>query len=401
MNVLMFGWEFPPYNSGGLGVACYGLARALSQSNVELEFVLPHQVDVSADFLHFIFADLKNVKLIQVPSLLYPYVTSTSYLKRLSQLSGHQIYGSSLLEEVERYAEEAKRIASDTQFDVIHAHDWLSFGAGVEAKETTGKPLVVHVHATEYDRTGGGSIDPRVYAIEREGIRRADRVIAVSNYTKRIIADHYDVDPNKITVVHNGIDAEGYEVNAQMLEGLASFKKMGYKIILYVGRITLQKGVDYFLHAAKMVHDRDPKTLFVVAGSGDMQNQIIRQTAELGLSNCVLFAGFVRGTELSRLYRSADLFVMPSVSEPFGLTALESMLHGTPVIVSKQSGVAEVVSSAMTVDFWDTQEMANKILGVVGYDSLQKTMAINGLRDAHRNGWSNAARKVIQIYNSL
>lgn len=402
MNILMFGWEFPPHNSGGLGVACWGLTHALSDQNAHIDFVLPKSMPVDSDFLHMIFADVASVKTHQIKTLLRPYITSEKYLSSLSQLIGKNIYGDTLFEEVERYAHEGGRIAAELDnFEIIHAHDWLTFGAGMQAQEATAKPLVVHVHATEFDRGGGQGIDERVYAIEQAGMKQANRVIAVSQLTKNIITHKYGIASSKVDVVHNGIDPSWYRLGSPALYGLEEYKKLGYKVVLFVGRITLQKGVDYLLHAAKMALKHDPKILFVIAGSGDMERQIIQLAANLGISGNILFAGFVRDEKLSAIYKSADLLVMPSVSEPFGLIALESLVHGTPVLVSKQSGVAEVLTHALKVDFWDTEEMANKIITAVRYPGLNQTLAQNGQVEAHKNSWDKAATKCLNIYNQL
>lgn len=396
----MFGWEFPPHNSGGLGVACQGLAFGLAHNGVEIEFVLPRALELDQSTIKFSFANIKNIKLKGVNTLLYPYITSGIYSDVLARVQS-KLYGSTLLEEVLRYAQEGGRIASSSHADINHAHDWLSFGAGIEAAKANGKPLVVHVHATEFDRTGGNSVDQRVYDIEREGMEKANRVIAVSGYTKNILMKHYGIPKDKISVVHNGIDPTQYNLSALQNGGLYEMKKLGYKIVLFVGRITLQKGVDYLLGAAQRVLKYNPKVIFVIAGSGDMQHQIIEQTASLGLSGNVLFAGFLRGDALSEVYKTADLFVMPSVSEPFGLTALEAALHGTPVLVSKQSGVSEVLTHTLQCDFWDREEMANKILGVVTHGALHSTLSQNGKKQAFDNSWDKAAQKVTQIYQEI
>lgn len=403
MNVLMFGWEFPPHNSGGLGVACQGLALGLTHNGVEIEFVLPRVQDTDLSVIKFSFANIKNVKMRGINSLLYPYVTSSSYSDVFAKVRS-RLYGSTLLEEVLRYAQEGGRIARQSHADINHAHDWLSFGAGIEASKANGKPLVVHVHATEFDRTGGpgnGGIDQRVYEIEREGMDKANKVIAVSGYTKNILVKHYGIKEDKVSVVHNGIDPGQYNLKVIPSGGLWEMKKLGYKIVLFVGRITLQKGVDHLLAAAQVVLQHDPKVIFVIAGSGDMERQIIGQAASMGISDKVLFAGFLRGEALSEAYSASDLFVMPSVSEPFGLTALEAALHGSPVLVSKQSGVCEVLTHALKCDFWDTQEMANKILSVVTQKSLKSTLAENGKRQAYFNSWDKAAGKVAQVYQQL
>lgn len=402
MHVLMFGWEFPPHNSGGLGVACYGLTKALSQKQVEIDFVLPKNYEVDASFMHFLFADVVNLKIRSTNSLLHPYINASTYLTMLSNLTQKSIYGKDLFEEVDRYALEGEKIAKEVDgVDVIHSHDWLSFGAGMKAQEVSGRPLVVHVHATEFDRTGGAMGDERVHAIEQTGCQRANKIITVSGLTRDIVVNKYGIPATKVSVVHNGLDHGSYATGAPPTNGLMQLKSLGYKIVLFVGRITLSKGVDHLIYSARDVIKYDPKVLFVIAGSGEMERQIVQLTADLGISGNVIFAGWARGKELSGLYKAADLFVMPSVSEPFGLTALESLIHGTPIIISKQSGVSEVLTHALKVDFWDTDELTNKILTSLKYPSLRQTLAENGKAQAYGSSWDRAADKCVSIYNQL
>ena len=397
----MFGWEFPPYNSGGLGVACLGLSRALAEKNVEITFVLPKRVNVSANFLKMIFADAAQIHLKTVDTLLTPYITSNEY-QRLRLKNKSSLYGPGLFEEVARYALRARKIAKEESFDIIHAHDWLSYPAGIEARDQSGKPLVVHVHATEFDRTGGNSINQNVYKIEREGMEEADAVITVSHRTKEMAAYHYGIPKEKIEVVHNGIDSSEYD-NQEITrtDTIAKLKGMGNYIVLFVSRITLQKGPDYFVHVAKRVLDFVPNTYFIVAGSGDMERQVIEQAAHLGIADRVLFPGFVRDKELSTLYRNADLFVLPSVSEPFGIAPLEALANKTPVLISKQSGVTEILSHVLKTDFWDVDEMANKVVAVLRHESLRKTLQENGKHETYRCGWTHAAAKCIELYRKL
>jgi glycosyltransferase involved in cell wall biosynthesis len=395
LKILMFGWELPPFNSGGLGVACYGLSKALSKQS-EVLFVLPYKVDVDTDFLKLIFAN-ENFRIETIKSLLAPYMSPESYgvLKK-----DYLKFGGSLFDEVKRYAEKARKIAEKEEFDVIHAHDWLSFQAGIVAKEVAGKPLIVQVHATEYDRCGGHNMNKNVFEIEKMGMEKADKVIAVSNFTKKIIEEQYGISPSKISVVHNSINADEYK-NEDTDDRIFQIKKNGKKIVLFAGRITLQKGPEYFLNVAKKVLMYDKNVLFVMAGSGDMKNKVIQSAAVMGISDKVLFTGFLRGSELSNVYKMADIFVMPSVSEPFGIAALESMLHGTPIIVSKQSGVSEVVKNAMKVDFWDIDEMANKILSTFKHSSLKKTLEDNGQREIGEFSWDFAASECMKLYSEL
>lgn len=398
MKVLMFGWEFPPHNSGGLGVACQGLSRALSETGVEVIFVLPKKVSTDESF-RFVFADNVFITVRTVDALLTPYVTSEQYGSVVRQM-GSTIYGNNLFEEVMRYAMRAKDIALKEEFDVIHAHDWLSFPAGIEAKRVTGKPLVVHVHATEFDR-GGGGINQEVYTVEKAGMDAADKVITVSDFTKNLVMEHYGIPAEKISVVHNGIESKDYPAKNEDDFGIEALKKAGYKIVLFVGRLTLQKGPDYFLYAAKRILEYNPKTMFVIAGSGDMEGKIMQMAAELNLSKNILFVGFLRGESLSRVYHSADVFVMPSVSEPFGITPLESLLHGTPVIMSKQSGASEVILHAMKMDFWDVDEMADKVLSVIEHPCLKQEMSKNGTVEVTSCSWDKAASKLHSVYKEV
>jgi len=392
MKVLMFGWEFPPYSSGGLGTACYGLTKGLSRQNTNVTFVVPYDVEIESDFVKLLST---NIKIKRIKSLLQPYLSCASYSTILSKKRKRpfpKIYGETLFEEVYRYGEAAREIALEEEFDIIHCHDWLTFKAGINAKELSGKPLVVHVHATEFDRTGGHGVNQQVYDTEREGMEKADRIIAVSNYTKQKIIEHYGIHPDKITVVHNAIEIPEdihFDINKQD------------KVVLFLGRLTLQKGPDYFLYAAKKVLEYSPNVKFIIAGSGDMERFIIEKSAELGISSSVLFAGFLEGNDVYRAYRMADLYVMPSVSEPFGLTALESMSSGTPVLISNQSGVSEVITHCLKADFWDVTDIANKIVAALKYSELHHTLKEHGSLESHRFNWNEPAKKCIEIYNSL
>lgn len=398
MRVLMFGWEFPPHNSGGLGVACLGISKGLSALGAEVVFVLPKKVPLSSPFAKIIFADIDTPPS-HTRRRISGYITPDGY-RRLRAFDD-SFYGGSLFEEVRRYAEVAGRIASIEAHDVIHAHDWLSFPAGIEARRISGKPLIVHVHATEFDRTGGRSINQDVYDIEREGMHAADGVIAVSGYTKNILVERYGVPADKIEVVHNAVDIEETSPYGSSESPLTVLKRSGKKIVLFVGRITIQKGPDYFVAAAKKVLEHNPNVVFVVSGSGDMEGQIMNQAAFLGIGDKVIFTGFLRGKELDDIYRIADLFVMPSISEPFGITPLEAIAHGTPVIVSKQSGVSEVLRHALKVDFWDVDEMANKILCVLRYPSLQECLKENSIFEVMKYTWKKAAEKCMMVYKKV
>jgi len=393
----MFGWELPPENSGGLGVACLGLAKAITRRGIDLTFVIPRK-SKGNPFFKVLPANTKYHQ-IEVNSPLTPYLSPGTYKDIFFREEEENLYGENLFDEVYRYGKCARRIAKMLKFDVIHAHDWLSFGAGIAAKEVSGKPLIAHVHATEFDR-GGGGINMEVYLKEKEGMEKADKIVAVSNFTKKIIVENYFIPPEKVEVVHNGMD-DLESKSTKEEETLAEFKRMGYKIVLFTGRITIQKGPDYFISMARKVLDYMEKVVFVVAGSGDMEAQIMKQAADLGISDKVLFTGFLRGEKLHNLYRSADLFIMPSISEPFGLTPLEALINGTPVLISKQSGVSEVLTHALKTDFWDIEDMASKVLTSLTNPSLTDTLKEYGEREARKIGWDEPAKKCQEIYQNL
>ena len=414
MRILMFGWEFPPFNSGGLGVACLGLTRALSARGVDITFVMPKKLPITSDHARMVFADEtitiagKKIHTISVQSEVVPY-TSRSWigggcvtLPDGTKLAPTDIYARDLISQVALYAMAAGDIAAREPHDIIYAHDWLSFGAGIEAKRISGKPLVAHVHATEVDRCGNvESANPLVYALEREGMHAADRVVAVSELTKQIIVKYYGVDPSKVSVVYNGIDETTMPGYRPGIGRLRELKAAGYSVVLFLGRITLQKGPDYFLRAAARALSEDPKIMFVVSGSGDMERRMVEMSAELGIAQNVLFTGFLQGDDRATAYASADLFVLPSVSEPFGITPLEAMRLGTPVLISKQSGVSEIVFHALKVDFWDTEEMANKILAVVRHKALHQTLQENAQAEVSSITWDKAAQSVDTIVHDV
>lgn len=396
----MFGWEFPPYNSGGLGTACHGLTRALSTMDVNVKFVLPRKVALNDDWMEFHFADKGNVDIRAVRSLLSPYLTPTEYiLKKMKSEDGY--FSADLIGEVLRYARLAGGIAEEVDHDIIHSHDWMAYMAGVEAKKASKKPLIMHVHSTEFDRSGG-SVNPEVYEIEQHSLRKADQLIAVSEYTKGILFRKYGINQNKIHVVHNGVHQPGDEDYHNVTrDDVLAMKKAGYKMILYTGRLTLHKGLDYLIKAMKQVVEYDPKTVLVLVGSGEKEYELIELAAQLDISEHVLFAGWMRGNELASMYHSADLYVQPSVSEPFGISPLEALTYKTPVIVSKQSGVAEGLKNALKVDFWDVDELAHKIICVMEYGPLHETLRDEGHAEAGKFSWQAAAERCVNIYNSM
>ncbi len=409
LKVLMLGWEFPPYFAGGVGTVCYSLTKALAQRDVEVTYIMPSGPrNVSADFVNLMVADNLiadgRIKLAKIASLLGAYEGMPEYQawyeKVLRETGGKagKLYGHNLLTEIERFAEKVAMIVQELgiEFDVIHAHDWTTFPAAMKLKELTGKPMVVHVHITEFDKTGGNHADPRVYAIERKGMLFADRVLTVSNLIKNRCVHQYFIDPNKISVVYNAVEfnqrpalPETFQIKAQD------------KVVLFLGRVTLQKGPDYFLEAARKVLEVDPNVKFIMAGSGDMLPRMIERAAEMGIGKKVIFPGFVAREEGDKLYRMADLFVMPSVSEPFGLVPLEAMYQGTPVIISKQSGISEVLNNALKVDFWDVEDIANKILAALHYGTMHQQLRHEGNIEVQSFNWDSVAQEVQQIYHEV
>jgi len=406
MKVLMFGWEFPPFKSGGLGTACYDLTKGLSRQGVAITFVMPAVPEgANAEFVKILGTNnlAKNIKVRKISSVLTPYQSFSSYDEHLRQVrfslgskgKSTDIYGRNLGEEVHRYSIVAEHIAREEPHDVIHVHDWMTYQAGINAKRVSGKPLVAHIHATEFDRTGG---NPNTFIshIEYNGLQAADVVIANSNWTKKNIIEQYKIDPGKIEVVHWGIDPENpyYGLNQ-----LSPFNDE--KVVLFLGRITIQKGPDYFVEVANKVLKHLPNTKFVVAGSGDMFERMINRAADLNILSKFVFTGFLSGADVHKAFQMADLYVMPSVSEPFGLVALESLKNGTPILISKQSGVSEVVNHALKTDFWDVDEMANKIVNVLQYPELHAELKENCIREVQKFNLDEPARKTREIYEKL
>lgn len=410
----MFGWEYPPHHSGGLGVACKGLAHALIDNEVDVCFVLPKTVCLKdekrvqikfADSLSNLPVNIMTVHLESLArELQNPYITSVEYEKKLAIFVKHggKVIPRTLFEQVDHYGVMTRDLFKQGlgDFDVIHAHDWLCYSAGIVAKELSGKPLIVHVHATEFDRCGGNSVNQQVYDRERRGMHAADHVIAVSELTRKIIIDKYGIDPTKVTVVHNG-NSDAERNPKSRFKDLYKIRQGGQKVVLFAGRITIQKGVDYFVHAAKKVLEYEKNVQFIVAGSGDMEEQIKGLATHLGVRNNFLFTGYYKLDEQADLFAAADVVVMPSVSEPFGIIPLESMSNGTPVIMSKQSGVSEVVTHALKIDFWDTDAMADKILSIIRHPVLKQTLSTEGLRQVKDITWDKAAKKTSNIYTTI
>jgi glycosyltransferase involved in cell wall biosynthesis len=389
MKILMFGWEFPPFSTGGLGTHCYGLTKSLNQKGANVTFVMPKMgKNLKHGFIKIIHAD--EGKFIEIASDLTPYIPSFD-VQYIPGNNGNNLYGLDFFNNVNKYTELAAKAVKNEECDVIHCHDWMTFPVGIKVKEEKKKPLVVTVHSTEFDRSPM-SPNPWINHIEWKGMYNADKIITVSDYMKRRIMEKYSVPEGKITVVHNAVDADLYK-GEKLKFGLDE------KIVLFLGRLTIQKGPDYFLRAAKKVLEKEKNVRFVVVGTGHMLPDLIHQSIELGVSNRVLFTGYQES--ITEYYRMADVYVMPSVSEPFGIVALEAMAAGVPVIVSKQSGVSEVANHCMKVDFWDVDEMSSKILGILRYEPLRKEMQKNGMDEISGMNWLKAAEKTMGVYSCV
>lgn len=446
----MFGWEFPPNIAGGLGTACYGLTKGLAKNGVDILFVMPaasgkedqsavkiiNASDVEIEEMisrtHYgsqvkggstteTDSFFERVNFLKVDSSLVPYVDpsviveskkrgverSRTFETKESEarwwkdfkvnyggkykFSGK--YGANLMEEVSRYAMVAATIANENSFDVIHAHDWLTYPAGIAAKRVSGKPLVIHVHATEFDRSGE-NVNTITYGIERMGMMEADKIITVSNLTRNIVINKYGIDPSKVVTVHNAVDFKEtapYEIKRGVDE----------KIVTFLGRITFQKGPGYFIEAAAKVLKRCDNVRFVMAGNGDLLNRSIRRVAKLGIADRFHFTGFLKGDDVKRMFAYSDVYVMPSVSEPFGISPLEAMKSNVPVIISKQSGVAEVLKYAIKIDFWDIDAMADSIYALLNYPALSHMSTEYGMKEVNALKWENAAKKIKAVYESV
>lgn len=421
MKVLMFGWEFPPHISGGLGTACFSMTEALVKQGTDILFVIPNRQkdekdngtkilganEVKINLQTSITKEFhKHVSFIEVNSRLVPYIGVEDYYNIVNRSFSEkeQIvensfrcfdfqggYKENLMDEVEKYAITAETIARENDFDVIHAHDWLTYKAGIVAKKVSGKPLVVHVHATEFDRSGQ-VVNPTVFNIEKEGMAMADKIITVSNYTKKIVVEKYLQDASKVITVHNGIDE-----NTKPVERIPN--AWNKKIVTFLGRVTFQKGPDYFIEAAEKVLKKDKNIIFVLAGSGDMLNRMIALVGKKRISKNFFFTGFLKGKQVEEMFQRSDVYVMPSVSEPFGISPLEAMREGVPTIISKQSGVSEVVSYAIKVDFWDVDAMADAIYALTHYPAMSDMIKKNASLELKKINWDKAAKEIINVYN--
>jgi glycogen(starch) synthase len=394
MKVLMLGWELPPHNSGGLGTACYQLCKALSKKDVDIEFILPYQADHGIDFMDVTAAHPQGVAEVIKSGIAYD---SYKYILEDGREEFLNVHEQQAL-----YEHAVARLVENREFDIVHAHDWLTFRAAIRARELRGCPLIVHVHSVESDRAGNRHGNPFVKEIEAIGLHTADRIIAVSEHTKRAIVRDYGVPVDKVAVVHNSIEPDFTTLTdtENSYRYLSLMKRLGYKVVVNVGRLTIQKGLPNLLHAAQAVVAKEPKTLFLIVGSGEQYRELVTLSAELGIGPNVLFADFQRGKRWRDAFGIGDLFVMPSVSEPFGLTPLEAIGYGTPVLISKQSGVSEVLRNCLKVDFWDINEMANKIIAVTQNSPLKDTLLQNSYGELLNFSWDDASHKVKQLYHS-
>lgn len=392
----MLGWELPPHNSGGLGVACYQLCQALSRKGADIEFIVPYSAEHNIQFMKVTAAHPQGVAEILKSGIAYD---SYKYIFTDGTTQSVDIFGQQQL--YEHAVSDYIKNNPDNTYDVIHAHDWLTFRAALRAKQQTKLPLVIHLHSIERDRAGGGAGNPLVREIESMAMLMADRIIAVSQHTKDMVVEDYDIPADKIEVVHNSVDPSMVEPldDANAYQYLTALKAQGYHVITNIGRLTLQKNLPNLLHAAKEVIARVPKTIFLIVGSGEQYFELISLAADLGIAKNVFFVGFQRGKQWRDAYAIADLFVMPSISEPFGLTALEAIGYGTPVLMSNQSGVAEVIKNSLKVDFWDVHEMANQITAVVQNDTLRDNLHANAFSEYQHLTWDKSADKLLDVFN--
>ena len=426
MRVLMFGWEFPPHISGGLGTASYGLTKGMAtMDDLEVIFVVPKAWGdedqsmvrlIGANKVPVVFKKVyykgtrTPIEKIEVFSKIVPYTDPEDFWKQVSsEVTGHRLfvqtnnsgmvdfsgkYDQNLLDEIYKYSIVASVIAEENDFDVIHAHDWLAYPAGIAAMEVSGKPLVIHVHATDFDRSGG-NVNPEVYRIEKKGMDAASKIITVSNLTRDIVINKYNINPDKVETVYNAVE------HVELTENIVVNKGFDEKVVTFLGRITLQKGPEYFIEAAYKVLKVMDNVRFVMAGSGDMMERMMRRAASLRITDRFHFTGFLRGMDVYTMLAMSDVYIMPSVSEPFGISPLEAMQSNVPVIISKQSGVAEILTHAVKTDFWDIDAMADAIYGILNYPALASMFIRNGKEEVVRLKWDNSARHVRDIYERV
>jgi len=419
----MFGWEFPPHISGGLGTASYGLTKGMSSlEDLDVIFVVPkawgdedqtlvrligaNQIPVAFKKVYY-KGFKRSIEKIEISSKIVPYTDPEDFWNRVSsEVSEYSTYVQttdkgtvdfsgkydvSLMDEIYKYSVVASVIAEENDFDIIHAHDWLAYPAGIAAMEVSGKPLVIHVHATDFDRSGG-NVNPDVYRIEKQGMDAASKIITVSNLTRDIVINKYQIHPDKVETVYNAVEPVIIAEDAVLEKGFDE------KVVTFLGRITLQKGPEYFIEAAHKVLKVMPNVRFVMAGSGDMMERMMRRAAALKITDRFHFTGFLKGKDVFYMLSLSDVYIMPSVSEPFGISPLEAMQSNVPVIISKQSGVSEILTHAVKTDFWDIDAMADAIYGILNYPALSKMFIKNGKEEVVRLKWDNSARHVRDIY---
>ena len=392
----MLGWELPPHNSGGLGVACQQLCKALANKGVAIDFILPYTAEHNdVDFMTVRAAQDQDVSEVIKAGTAYD---SYKYVYQDGRIEWHDIH-----DQQASYHKAIDKIVDEVEFDIIHAHDWLTFRAALRAKERTNKPLILHVHSIEFDRAGGGPGNPLVREIESLSMMMADTILAVSEHTKKAIVREYGVPAEKIQVVHNSIDKSTIQPldPENAYHYLSKKKAQGYKVVVNIGRLTRQKNLPNFLRAAQKIVKVAPKTLFMFVGSGEQEYELIELAADLGISRNVIFTGFQRGKEWRDAYAIADLFVMPSVSEPFGLTPFEAIAYGSPTLVSKQSGIAEVLHNTLKIDFWDIDEIANQISTALNHPVLLRELYANVLGEYERLSWDRSASNIVSTYDQL
>ena len=412
----MFGWEFPPHILGGLGTASYGLTKGMHNcGNMDITFVIPKPWgDEERDFANIIGAcntpvAWRDVNWDYVENRLGKFMNPQLYYDlrdriyadfnymRLNDLGCIEFsgkYPDNLIEEINNYSIVAGVIARTIDCDVIHSHDWLTYPAGIHAKNVTGKPLVIHVHATDFDRSRG-NVNPTVFGIEKDGMHHADHIITVSNLTRQTVIEKYGIDPAKVTTVHNAV--------IPLSDDLLSIPKPENKekVVTFLGRITMQKGPEYFVEAAVKVLQKDHNVRFVMAGSGDMMDQMIALVAKRGIADRFHFTGFLRGRQVYEMLKASDVYIMPSVSEPFGISPLEAMQMGVPSIISKQSGCAEILNNVIKTDYWDIDAMADAIHSIISYPSMYESLKTEGIEEMKGITWEKAGQKVIDIYNQV
>ena len=400
MKVLMLGWELPPHYVGGMGIVCEQLTRQLSREGVDIEFLLPFY----ADYSHMSHMNVRAALEQDAKTLMKSGGTYDSTTYEVTKKDGTTIIRT-LHDQVHAFAKNVAQMVEYGEYDVIHAHDWLTFRAGIAAKQVTGLPLFLHVHATEFDRSGGQYGNPTVRDIEYVGFHMADHIFVLCEQQKRILTEQYDVPSDKITIAENYMEIPAHLASEQhqTYPYIAKMREAGYKIVVNAGRITVQKGLLNLLQAARKVVDVEPKTLFLLAGGGEQIPELIEEAAKLNLSGNVIFTGRLNGTgqEWRDVFRVADLFVMPSISEPMGLTPYEAIAYGTPTLISRQSGISEVLKNSLKVDYWDIDEMANKICAVLQNQDLHDTLLNNAQHEHKNKSWAPIAKRIANRYESI